>query len=93
LAGRVVPLQNRGERGFINKITMLEGFLKIPRRLLAGEGKRRGGCGIFCNRRDAWVRVPLTPSPRNKLLQAARNPGEADSWQRLKTVAGRNQKP
>ncbi len=29
---------------------------KIPRPL-AGEGKRRGGCVFFCNRRDARVRV------------------------------------
>jgi hypothetical protein len=31
LAGRVLSPQRRGERDFINKITMLEGFLKIPR--------------------------------------------------------------
>jgi hypothetical protein len=27
--------------------------------LVAGEGKRRGGCGVFCNRRDARVRVQV----------------------------------
>src|SRR5216684_9173650 len=27
-----------------------------------GEGKRRGGCGLFCNRRDARVRAAATTS-------------------------------
>jgi hypothetical protein len=27
-------------------------------RSFAGEGKRRAGCNLFCNQRDAQVRVP-----------------------------------
>ena len=42
-----------------SSVSLLEGFLKIPARSVAGEGKRCGGCGVFCNRRDARVRVQL----------------------------------
>src|SRR5216683_2333344 len=37
---------------------LLEPFLRSLARV-AGEGKRRGGCCLFCNRRDARVRVRL----------------------------------
>jgi hypothetical protein len=50
----------------IKRVFLLDGFLKIPRPF-TGEGKRRGGCSFFCNRRDARARVLLAvrfPSPQ-----------------------------
>ena len=39
-------------------VPCLPPFRRSLARLDAGEGKRRGGCGLFCNRSDARVRVP-----------------------------------
>ena len=53
------PAPSSGALSEVSNANEVEGSRTAPKipRPLAGEGKRRGGCVFFCNRRDARVRA------------------------------------